>query len=498
MKENLSIEYIKGSNSIPILSILICSLEERKEQFLSRILSLIKPQIEGKRVEIVILTDQAQIPIGSKRNIALDSANGKYVCFVDDDDLVSEDYVDLILEKTHQDPDVISISGFITTNGGDRKLVSQGIEFTHSEVEGVYYRLPNHLSIHKKSTIVSRFMNLRTGEDDEWASRRIKEIKKESRIEKPIYHYDYRTDTKKYFSEVLSPIQITPIDNLLEIDIKRPSGIRNLEGSIYIKVNGSEKGEKIFSFPLYFTVTDLFNRVVWETTLYPGWFSSWPWLTWTKSKIIDFSGNVVWEWGWDPIEHGCVCHQLFYLWSLKNRGSFGIAIGTHDGTSGEWVGPVNEGILKGLLIEGSRKNFDKLNEFYKGKNWISCENNLITPRGGKTSFYQGGSGHTNSVLKSHTEITVNENEIEETILESESLISLLERNKNTKWLHIDVEGIDDDLILSLKERTDLLPEMIVYEHESLGKEREEKLAKFLNDNGFYIIRGESRNSIAIR
>lgn len=480
------------------LSILICSLEEREGTFLERLISVLNPQVEKKEVEIIILSDNGEIPIGTKRNKALRSAKGEYVCFVDDDDLVSENYVDSILRKIPEGRDVIVFDALISFNGSGHKIVKYGKEFDYCEKDEAYYRHPNHLMVHKRSNIKEFFLDIRTGEDDEWAKRRLSSIKTESRINEILYFYDYRTDTKKYFSENLSPIQITPMDNLLEISIKRPSGIQNLEGSIYIKVNGSEKEEKIFSFPLYFIVTDLFDRVVWETTLYPGWFSSWPWLTWTKSKIIDSSGNIVWEWRWDPIEHGCVCHQIFYLWSLKNRGSFGIAIGTHDGTFGEWVGPVNEGILKGLLIEGSSKNFDKLNEFYKGKNWISCENNLITPRGGKTSFYQGGSGHTNSVLKSHTEITVNENEIEEIILESESLISLLEKNKNTKWLHIDVEGIDDDLILSLKERTDLLPELIVYEHESLGKEREEKLAKFLNDNGFYIIRGESRNSIAIR
>jgi glycosyltransferase involved in cell wall biosynthesis len=193
------IEYINGSSNLPILSILICTLEERKTEFLSRILSILKPQINNKDVEIVILTDNGEVPIGTKRNLALDSANGKYVCFIDDDDIVSDGYVDLVLLKSKEDSDVIVFNGIVTTNGWDIRLAKQGMEYEYGEIDNVYYRLPNHLAIHKKETINERFMDVRTGEDDEWAQRRLKEIKTQSRIDGIIYHYDFRTTTKKYF-----------------------------------------------------------------------------------------------------------------------------------------------------------------------------------------------------------------------------------------------------------------------------------------------------------
>jgi glycosyltransferase involved in cell wall biosynthesis len=193
------IEYINGSSNLPILSILICTLEERKTEFLSRILSILEPQINNKDVEIVILTDNGEVPIGTKRNLALDSANGKYVCFIDDDDIVSDGYVDLVLLKSKEDSDVIVFNGIVTTNGWDIRLAKQGMEYEYGEIDNVYYRLPNHLAIHKKETINERFMDVRTGEDDEWAQRRLKEIKTQSRIDRIIYHYDFRTTTKKYF-----------------------------------------------------------------------------------------------------------------------------------------------------------------------------------------------------------------------------------------------------------------------------------------------------------
>jgi len=54
-KNKIKLEYIKGSSNLPILSILICTLEERKIEFLNRILSILKPQINKKDVEKAIL-----------------------------------------------------------------------------------------------------------------------------------------------------------------------------------------------------------------------------------------------------------------------------------------------------------------------------------------------------------------------------------------------------------------------------------------------------------
>jgi glycosyltransferase involved in cell wall biosynthesis len=499
---NMNIEYIKGSNLVPELSILICTLSERKNIFLNKLLSNIGTQIENKNVEIVILTDDAQMRIGAKRNLALDSANGKYVCFIDDDDIVSDDYIDSILEKTKEDSDVIVFNGFVTTDGENIKYAKQGMEYQHGEIDGVYYRLPNHLSVHKKETIKERFLDVRTGEDDEWAKRRLSEIKTQSRIDKNLYHYDFRTTTKKYFTEENSTInstiiKISEISNLFEITINRPEFFD--EGNIKLNLPFFENFEKVFKdTTLHFAVYDRFDRVVWVSdNMSVGHFSYWPGITWTRAEIIDSDGNLIWNWKWDPIKDGCVCHQIFHIWSLKNKGSFGIVIGTHDGCTGEWVGAVDEGRLKSLLIEASDIQFENLSRRYKGKSWIKLEKNLITTDGGKLNFYEGGAGYTNSILLEHI-IGTGVSDVRTVEKDSESLISLLDRNPGCKWLHIDVEGIDDYLILSLEKRIDLLPELIIYEHESLLGERETKLVHFLKSNGFSIYKGNSRNTIAIK
>jgi 23S rRNA U2552 (ribose-2'-O)-methylase RlmE/FtsJ len=59
--------FIKSDYNID-LSILICTLDERKDTFLARLKDKLEPQIKNKNVEMIILSDNAEISIGSKRN----------------------------------------------------------------------------------------------------------------------------------------------------------------------------------------------------------------------------------------------------------------------------------------------------------------------------------------------------------------------------------------------------------------------------------------------
>jgi SAM-dependent methyltransferase len=182
------------------LSILICSLLERNETFLKKLIENINLQIINKPVEILILTDNANRPVGTKRNDLLKLAKGKYVSFIDDDDRISNDYVDLILNEINKwESDVIVFDAEITFNGYNPKLVKYGREYNYCEKPEAYYRHPNHLMVHKKVNIVEYFKDIKTGEDDEWALRMLPRIVTQSRINKILYYYDFNTSTKKYF-----------------------------------------------------------------------------------------------------------------------------------------------------------------------------------------------------------------------------------------------------------------------------------------------------------
>jgi glycosyltransferase involved in cell wall biosynthesis len=189
-----------SDNNHIMLSILIPTMPERQNDFLDRIVSILEPQIEGKPVELLILSDNRTRSIGSKRNVMIDIAQGEYICFVDDDDVVSDDYVDSILDKITENSDVIVFNGIITMDERNPKLIRFGKEFNKGEIDNVYFRRPNHLMVHKKSNISERYKDLKHGEDSDWAERQLKHIKTESKIDKVLYHYDYRRTTKKHTS----------------------------------------------------------------------------------------------------------------------------------------------------------------------------------------------------------------------------------------------------------------------------------------------------------
>lgn len=63
-------------------------------------------------VEILVLEDMMLKPTGVKRNALLDMASGDFTAFVDDDDMVSPDYIEKILAaiKSYPDADCITFS----------------------------------------------------------------------------------------------------------------------------------------------------------------------------------------------------------------------------------------------------------------------------------------------------------------------------------------------------------------------------------------------------
>jgi hypothetical protein len=60
-------------------------------------------------VEVLIDIDDGDVPIGTKRDRLLRKSAGKYICFIDDDDDVSPNYIETLLHGCHQDKDAVGI-----------------------------------------------------------------------------------------------------------------------------------------------------------------------------------------------------------------------------------------------------------------------------------------------------------------------------------------------------------------------------------------------------
>lgn len=173
------------------LSILIATMPIRKEK-LKNLLSILEPQVLGQPVEI--LTDDSMLyNIGVKRNYLLNRAKGEYIVFVDDDDLVSPDYVENILRATETKPDCIGISGTIIFNGHEQKQwhISKSFKGWFEQL-GIYYRTPNHISpVRRELALQVMFPPIQFGEDFEYSTNLLPLLKTEVVIPGNLYFYRY-------------------------------------------------------------------------------------------------------------------------------------------------------------------------------------------------------------------------------------------------------------------------------------------------------------------
>jgi glycosyltransferase involved in cell wall biosynthesis len=187
------------------LSILICTLN-RRSGLLSRLAECLRPQI-NERVEVLVAADDGEITIGEKRNKLLEQATGKYVAFIDDDDMVSDKYIEYVLKAIDQNPDVIGIHLLMYYDSHLAGLTYHSLQYKEwsdrkSNVDQrltFYYRNPNHINPIKKDLIGDlRFPHQNMSEDDLFSQALQKKIVtadlKEVFIHEPIYYYLVRTN----------------------------------------------------------------------------------------------------------------------------------------------------------------------------------------------------------------------------------------------------------------------------------------------------------------
>jgi len=182
--------------------ILILTLEERQAQF-TKLQEELERQIQllnaSDFVSVKSFPDAGQNSVGFKRNQLLQTSRADYVCFIDDDDWVSLDYIRLLFESIQQCPDCVSLTGLITTNGEDPKYFIHSIRYDHYfEKHGVYYRPPNHLNIVKRSIACQFEFPLQNyKEDTDWAMQICHSgiLKDEVEVKSVIYFYQLVPDS---------------------------------------------------------------------------------------------------------------------------------------------------------------------------------------------------------------------------------------------------------------------------------------------------------------
>jgi glycosyltransferase involved in cell wall biosynthesis len=183
------------------LSILILTLPTRIESYSNLIKNLNKQIIENNlinQVQILSLCDTKEISVGEKRNILLQKSVGRYVCFIDDDDLISDDYVIKIINATHFDTDVITFCGDYIENGVTTPFSISLRHRGNYNHPNIFYRLPNHLCpVKREIALQCHFTHKNFGEDSDYANMINNHLRNEYHLIDKLYFYMYNSTTSQ-------------------------------------------------------------------------------------------------------------------------------------------------------------------------------------------------------------------------------------------------------------------------------------------------------------
>lgn len=255
----------------------------------------------------------------------------------------------------------------------------------------------------------------------------------------------------------------------------------------------------LHNLPLTLNIKSYVSKaIIWSCKL-----EDYSWATYANDSIFDIEikdskDNTLIYREWDVINDGSYLDKALYLYCLGLDNSKGLAIGTHDGEFGEWVGPVLDNLTKATLVEASTAQFNSLSENYKNFSNVNLIQDLITTDGSKIEFFEGGRGYTNSV-KENVIRNWEVEKINSSLKESTSINDLLQQispNKKLDWLHLDIEGYDAEILTSIN--LELLPNFIIFEHNNLSKEEKSNLENYLIYLGYTFCKDDPVSYLVIK
>lgn len=178
--------------SEPALSILIPSLH-RRQHTLAELLRELHRQIFALdnpwQVEIHCDLDGGEKPVGEKRDALLRRARGRFIAFIDDDDMVAPSYFTDILHAIIAKPqaDCVVFAGRLEVDGVYAGPFDYSITHKKYYQRGnAYFRTPNHLCpVRRELALQVGFKAINCGEDTDYAVRLFPLLKSESSIPDP-------------------------------------------------------------------------------------------------------------------------------------------------------------------------------------------------------------------------------------------------------------------------------------------------------------------------
>lgn len=182
----------------PMFSILMCAVNERWKTS-EPVRTEIQRQKKNKPVQFLVNAN-AKKTSGQKRNELMWSAEGWYIAFVDDDDQISEDYVETLLAAMESGPDVVTFDMERVAQGSSQRMILKRCMQDHQRFpDGTKGMRPNHLCAWKRELARQVPFPPELGYNDDvfWYTPLLESglVKSEEHCDKILYRYDWNPGT---------------------------------------------------------------------------------------------------------------------------------------------------------------------------------------------------------------------------------------------------------------------------------------------------------------
>jgi len=183
-----------------LLSILICTIPERQLSFDILTESLLLQIKQRSDVQIIYdRTAKGEVTIGTKRQLLLERAEGEYILFIDDDEVITYWYIDSILKALENKPDCVSLNIPYILNGQLVGMCHHSKRYSNwHQVGDKYFRgiTPNN-PVKKELALKAGFKDISFGEDKDYSDRITPLCKSETEIKEIVYFYTTENKTPK-------------------------------------------------------------------------------------------------------------------------------------------------------------------------------------------------------------------------------------------------------------------------------------------------------------
>lgn len=193
-----------------LLSILIPTIPDRNEKFTALYNELMRQKtafdtlhdIIGE-LEVVVNSGvkflDGGLSIGKKREALVKEANGEYLCFLDDDESVSPNYVETLMRLAKQDADVCTFRAIVKMQNFWSVLDMRLVYNFHDQLNPDYTvrRAPWHVCpMRSKYAKLFHFQDINAAEDSEWMKKVLTRCTTEAHTDKVILQYNHKSESE--------------------------------------------------------------------------------------------------------------------------------------------------------------------------------------------------------------------------------------------------------------------------------------------------------------